>query len=507
LAAHVPQRSTVALVVLLALGACGTEEPGISPARDAFYFPTTAVLDPLRPILYVTNSNADLKYNGGTLMVLDLGKLPSDLSKVGERVKAGLLDCAADRTDPTIWECPEAQFIQPEATLRMSNYPAELRINSTGTRVFATLRGQTVQSHLLWADIVDRGGGKLDIRCNDALDSTGCGSVSGSEDCPIWDCDQDHKINWSESLQKNVPAEAYGLYFNELSAVHADVDGVRRTCRDGVSLVSCECGGKPRCSDSVTRECCIDPPAGVDYVYVTHLAGGEVSFFTSEPSRVVLRDIRAGFFTNSGDVHGGFAIAARTPGDPLSPVYLTSRVDNAIPSFSIRDSTRIIDGPRATVGAVSPGNDVRGLAFAPGGNRMYFADRLPPSLVALDMTIQDDGLPKHQPLWQIEACTEPSQIRLGANPLHPEDGPAQLVYVTCFSGAQIFVIDTSMGRVIDQILTGKGPNAMAIDGANRRAFIANFLDNTVGVIDLDPTHAHYNRMVLRIGRVTALIHQ
>jgi DNA-binding beta-propeller fold protein YncE len=495
------------LAALCVLGACGTEEPGISPGRDTFYFPTTAVLDPLRPILYVTNSNADLKYNGATLLVLNLDKLPVDLTKVGERVKAGQLNCEPDRTDPTIWECPEAQFVQPEATLRMSNYPAELRVNSTGTRLYATLRDQMVQSHLLWAEIVDRGGGKIDIRCNDELDSTGCGAVSKSADCPIWDCDQKHKVNWSESLQKNLPAEAYGLYVNELSAVHVDSDGVRHTCRDGVSSVPCTCDGATECSESVTRSCCVAPPSGIDYIYVTHLAGGEVSFLTSEPSSVVLRDIRAGFFTNSGDVHGGFAIAARTPGDPLSPVYLTSRVDNAIPSFTIRGSSRIIDGPRATVGAVSPGNDVRGLAFAPGGDRMYFADRLPPSLVALDMTIQDDGLPKHQPLWKVEACTEPSLIRLGSNPLHPEDGPAQLVYVTCFSGAQIFVIDASMGRLIDQILTGKGPNAMAIDAANRRAFIVNFLDNTVGVIDLDPTHAHYNRMVLRIGRVTALIHQ
>ena len=35
-----------------------------------------------------------------------------------------------------------------------------------------------------------------------------------------------------------------------------------------------------------------------------------------------------------------------------------------------------------------------------------------------------------------------------------------------------------------------------------RAFIANFLDNTVGVVDLDPRNATYQRMTLRIGRAS-----
>jgi 6-phosphogluconolactonase (cycloisomerase 2 family) len=58
---------------------------------------------------------------------------------------------------------------------------------------------------------------------------------------------------------------------------------------------------------------------------------------------------------------------------------------------------------------------------------------------------------------------------------------------------------------VDQILTGKGPNSLALDPFSQRAFITNFLDNTIGIIDLDPSHARFHRMVLRIGTVRNLV--
>ena len=123
------------------------------------------------------------------------------------------------------------------------------------------------------------------------------------------------------------------------------------------------------------------------------------------------------------------------------------------------------------------------------------------------MTPRDGGLPHQDPLWVAPICAEPSLLQLGTDPLHPEDPRPRLAYAVCFRSSEMFVVDTALGRVVDQVLTGRGPNGIAIDGKNRRAFVANFLDNTIGVIDLDPSHTSYNRMVLRIGTVTALVHQ
>ena len=98
----------------------------------------------------------------------------------------------------------------------------------------------------------------------------------------------------------------------------------------------------------------------------------------------------------------------------------------------------------------------------------------------------------------VQICAEPSILKLAKD---PEDAQTMLAYVVCFADKVIFVIDTETGAVRGRILTGDGPNGFEIDAANKRAFVANFAEQTVGVIDLDPTHSSYRRMVLRIGKV------
>ncbi|MFH1132212.1 MAG: hypothetical protein V1754_12820, partial [Pseudomonadota bacterium] len=84
--------SRIFILLCFLLAACSSERVGIDPGRNSFYFPTGLAVDPIRPMLYVSNSNADLQFNGGTVEALDLGVLGSDLSKIGELVKEGKLD-------------------------------------------------------------------------------------------------------------------------------------------------------------------------------------------------------------------------------------------------------------------------------------------------------------------------------------------------------------------------------------------------------------------------------
>jgi len=480
---------TVALLSLLLLaGGCASEEPGISPDRDRFYFPTGMALDPQRPLLYVACSNADLAFNGGTLVTLDLTRLPADLRRVGELVTQKKLDCEPARTDITGWECDEAQFIDPDATLRMGDFPSTVRVASDGSRLFVPVRGQ---NYLLWADILDRDAGqrRVDLRC----DTEACANSASSENCTAWDCDVEHRVDYSEELRQSLPEEPFGIVVNELVAVHVGPDGARRTCRDGLAQApSCDCPAASECQGEHDVGCCHSAPAaGRTHVYLTHLYGGEVSFFTSGPEGVVLRDIRGGFFTpSSSGVRGAFALAPRRPGDPDSRIYVSSRVDSVLASFIVRDNSRIVDEGRVSMGALYPGNDSRDLVFSPGGDRLYVVSQQPASLVAFDMSLEY-GHPKGEPLWIAEVCAEPSLTRL--------DPALSRAYVVCFGTAQIFVVDTSLGTVIDQIETGNGPNELVLDPSNHRAFVANFLENSVGVIDMDPSHSTYHRMVVRIG--------
>ena len=504
------------LLGCLLLVACATEEPGINPGRDQFYFPTSLAIDTTRPYLYVTNSNADLRYNGATLAALNVKEIPADLTLLDAQVKDKKLSCAAGITDPTVWECKESQFIQSNATLRMADFPSDLKLSSDGKRVFVTMRSE---SYLLWADVVELNDAapkacskdadcpaetycaaskcrRVDIRCDDDPDS-GCGGAGGT-DCRAWDCDGDHKVSWSEDLQKSLPSNPFGVLLNELKAVHVDATGNRRTCLDGLTpAVPCDC-------KTIALTSCVEAPK-LDHLYVTHLSGGEVSFFTVEPTQVRLRDIRGGFFSASGGIRGGYGLTPVTPGDNQGEIFVSSRVDNKLASFVIKDDRKVVDKGRTVVPGIYPATDTRGIAYHAASQRLFVVNRQPPTLVALDMSEDTDGTPKKEALWAAEVCSEPSLLVMGQNPTKPGVAAALVAYVVCFGSNQIFVVDTVTGTVVDQIPTGKGPHSMVLDPTNKRAYVANFLDNTLGVIDLDPSHAGFNRMVMRIGTVADLV--
>lgn len=505
---------TTALLLLLVLtSGCASENPGISPSKDSFYFPTGLAPAPAPgdtggklDFLYVTNSNADLKHNGGTVMALDLRKLPADLSDAKAVDGAGL-GCKVNRVDSTSWECPEKNFIIEGATLRVGDFPGHVRVSRDGARLYAPVRGN---DYLLFADIAPLTGGGVDLRCDYSADS-GCDRASKAN-CDQWDCHSDHKINYSEDVLRYLPPEPFGIQLNELVAVHVDAKGNRRTCTDGVvPKVSCACKDKAgagiiACDPTDPRDtsCCVPEP-GEDHIYLAHLSGGEVSLLARKGNEVRFRDTRSGFFTSTSSIKGGFSIAPRVPGDQASEVYVSSRVDSVLASFVISNN-RVLDSSRLVIGVVSPANDIRGVVFAPGGKRLFLVDRLPPSLITLDMTLED-GAPKAEARAPVEVCPEPSLVKLGPDPTRPGDVEALLAYVVCFASNQIYVVDTTLNQVVGEITTGRGPYSLELDPTRGRAYVANFLENTVGVIDLDPSHSTYQRMVLRIGLVTQLVRQ
>ncbi len=488
----------IVVLISVLLGGCAIDNPGVSPHRDRFYFPTGLAIDAPRQLLYVTNSNADLRHNGATITAIDLSLLPEDLSEVSAMVNAGALDCQPSPIDLTIWECAESPFINPETTLRMDDYPRDIEITSDGKRLFVPERGS---SYLLWADIVHLDSGGVDIRCNDDFDA-GCGGVGTDRDCATWDCDDQHKVNYSAKLQQMMPSEPFGIYLNEMVATYFDGAGNSSTCLGEDVGVDCDCAEENRCLGDLLRDCCLTNP---DHLYVAHITGGEVSFFTSEDEQVTLQDIHGGFFSGSSNIQGSFALSAQNPGDPDSLVYLSSREDNSLASFGIKENQFIIDAARTPVGAFSGGRDVRGLQFSPDGQILYFIDQAPPALVAMDMSIEEGGAAKHEPIWVTEICHDASILRLIQNPDFPDNPNAQLAYMVCFSSSLVHVVDTLQGNLIDQIVVGKGPNDLVFDVARKRAFIANFHDNTIGVIDLDPSHSRYHHMVLRLGQIENLL--
>ena len=83
-----PRLTQLFLCALPLIGSCANEAPGIDPPRADFYFPTGLALDlglddqcrPNEPLLFVSNNNADLRFNGGMVQAVTLSRLPEDLA-------------------------------------------------------------------------------------------------------------------------------------------------------------------------------------------------------------------------------------------------------------------------------------------------------------------------------------------------------------------------------------------------------------------------------------------
>jgi DNA-binding beta-propeller fold protein YncE len=148
-----------------------------------------------------------------------------------------------------------------------------------------------------------------------------------------------------------------------------------------------------------------------------------------------------------------------------------------------------------TIDALDPASDTRGLVFSDDGTRAFVVDRYPPGLVVIDTSLED-GLPRNQIIDAIALCPEPSLIYL------KKIGDSNRAFVVCFAAGTAYVIDTDALRLIDTILLGQGPNAMAFsldDQARPLGFVANYVESDIGVIDLLPGSPTEHQLIARIG--------
>ena len=93
-------------VLLLAacawLPACGLNQAGVDPLPDTIAYPASAALDRNGDWLFVTNSNADLRYNDGTLLAFSLTRAEADRQVPRDyRPDCAAVHYANPRTEPT----------------------------------------------------------------------------------------------------------------------------------------------------------------------------------------------------------------------------------------------------------------------------------------------------------------------------------------------------------------------------------------------------------------------
>ncbi|MDY0004514.1 MAG: hypothetical protein RBU30_24675 [Polyangia bacterium] len=476
-------------------GLAGNELPGISPPPAGFYFPTGLALTPDGRYLFVTNGNSDLKYNGGTLGVVDV-----DLAL--ERIQNPLDYPAACRLDPQnrqVAECEEGPapdgaggtlggIVLGDLTVRLGFYPGFLALEDLAAspfepwlpdqetggqrryRLYIPVRGDP---SLTFVDVILGGDEGDELLCLD------CGQ--GCERSGLRDCEKTYRVEspspGRESLVSGtMPDEPFGIGLQPL-------------------------GGYAVLAHLVTGS-----------LSLVDLVGYQGNLRRGGPDLVdILRDVMS---KSADNVSGGFNVVLRTPEDPAGWIYVSNRSASQILMLRVSGASgplaedrglRMVLGPSVVLGAplgpLEGGADVRGLAVAPDGNTLYALTRTPPALVAIDTSLQN-GVPKNSVLDVVEVCPRPSNLRL-----REDRFGRRLAYAVCYGSGEIYVVDTAQAQVVDRIESGGGPHDLVLvpdipEVPARRqgfGFITNFGEHSVGVLDLREDSPTYHQMIGRIG--------
>lgn len=299
------------------------------------------------------------------------------------------------------------------------------------------------------------------------------------------------------------------------------------------------------------------------YLVSSHLPSGKVSSFDLGQSPItlptpLLGDVSGSLITTTSGQTGAFAIAPRKFGDLSQPWYVTSKLTSTLATFRLGVGPKVVPGLLFGLSSQfsTASQDVRSIVFERSGDRAYLALFQPPALAVVDTRLRGGGssIPINQVSAVVNLCAGPSRQVIAKIPRYSMGQVVMTtrVFVTCYLSGQVAEIDPDTGELIGTVQAGRGPLSIALNfgsdetptalgysgaidpcadplstatDANRvgvscpgagadirprpfgpgqpqlppRAFVSNYLDNTISVIDLDPRSPSYRRMVARIG--------
>jgi DNA-binding beta-propeller fold protein YncE len=472
-------------------GGCGFGESGIAPPTDRFFFPAAVAVDPAGQWLYVVNSNSDLRYNAGTVAAVNLRTAGEDrarkdwpscpTSSYVPPLSNPARFCCKDFVDQLITNCDERGYVAQQATVRLGSFGGTALVQKVGSgparRLFVAVRAEP---SITYIDLSVTGD-KVTMTCSDP-------SLGGEAAQPNPLCSDAWRIKSGPIQDDGLPLplqeEPHGLVLDDKLGVMyvAHLGGIERNMRiaRGVSVLDV-CNPetrKPRLAAGI-----------LDALPLTGFLGGITTVVPSQP------------------------------GNPLAPLYATAELTSDIVAIEYRDPAQVRCDPGVpadrdlgiVAGAAfsssvygTRGANLRGLVMPPPGNRAYvlhraYADRLhseynPASVVALDRTPDERGAPRNRPVGLVEVCAGPTEL------LWHDAGRGPRLFVNCFEGGQIYVVDPVL-MVADAIIeAGAGPADLQFSPQNGSvAYLAGFANNNVSVIDLQPGSPTEYRVVQRIG--------
>jgi len=548
------RRALLALAFSFSLSACSLSQNGVEPPADTFFYPTAGTMSPLDTAgdwLYVANSNADLRFNDGTLVMLNVGDHQIDDPAI--TTTGGVLyGAAADRANTSWGACPQEDYVNP---LPRSDAPSCCRdlldaniINCDERRYVAadaTVLIGSFSASMVWQTYCDDGCLGGDKASCQADPNGGRLFIGVRGDTSLTDVDV-------------APADWQGN-----GSPHP---GFHCTDDPGIASSLTECTHKvienPNNLDAFMNPngatpppvplpdepyaLALDDPHG--FLYIGHLVGntsvqasggvslidvsgaGLVSGFPLLPKFVA--PFASPFPPNPSGFFGITALALHEPlgappSMPMPPalpnkeIFASSRylplVTSMVPigqsqcSGSDNDDVVLPSSDNLNSGLV--GSEMRGVAFidptpeTPSeldyANRVYALQRVPPALVGFDVAQNESYAFIPTPTSVTETCSSPTFLYQyppsvnGVNVASP-DNPLRL-FVNCFDTGEVYVFDPTGPTLVTTLMVGRGPAGMIFDQTRPIAYVISFTQNDVSVVDLKPGSPTQYHVVQRLG--------
>jgi hypothetical protein len=498
--------ATLALLAALGAGlsACGLNQEGVRPPDNTISFPSAARLDPNGQWLYFVNSNADLRYNDGTAMVLDVKAALADrdeprsfldcTSTISAPSREAEPSCCWDLLDREVLNCDERRYILPDRTVRLGSYAAGMVLQQFCPRLPALPSGDPFPracpcdpdlpdppSRLLIAVRGDTSLTVIDLERPDpaAAPVLRCTGAAGEIPPPFGSCDEAHRI-----VETVVPPPRGGD--------EPDPEPVRLP-DEPYALV-------------------LDSSRGL--LFLGHLTGdqgrpgsGGISLFDVAPTPAgtlsgprYLGPIFAPFAGNMAGLVGVTSLTWDPSWEQGNAVYATSRYLAAATGMRTINA----DACATPQGELNPDRDI---AIVAGGNtygtnlageqtrgiqnvlgRTFLLQRNPPAVVGFSGTTPADVL---------ETCSSPTYL------YKYDAGAGPRLYVSCQDAGEVYVYDPAVPRIERVFQVGRGPAGLEFadraNGGRPLAFVVGFGDNNISVVDLLPGSPTEYHVIQRIG--------
>jgi hypothetical protein len=411
------------LVSTIAFISCATEIPGIDPPKDKLFFPTGLLFDSESKTLFITNGNSDLKYNGSTLMALDM-------EKISDRVSNPLDNsgCKIDPENQGEFLCDMEEDLVLHS-IRLGSYAGDMvkfsapAGSSAAYRLMISVRSDP---SLTFVDVYTDSSGK--VTCLD------CGE--GCDGGYPADCKSSHRI----SLDEGLASDPFKLLYDEENG----------------------------------------------YIIVTHLGEGDLTMVDVLMDPPGVSQVLSDVFTSSNGRSGSYeAIKSGSSGSeyfvsnsqsPEIQRFSLQYSPSDAANFLVPSGMYFFQSP---YGPMEVGAEIRGMAFSTDYSRLYVAVKTPPMLLTLDMEPNDEGIPSLDVLTVTELPMQPSLVKLVTT-----FGGADKVLIMSYPEGQMIVVEPEFGDMVQKVAVGSGPHEFII--MNNEYFdgilSVNFGESTISFI-------------------------